>query len=134
MTISKAALLLYFCSAYCLACSPAFPDPKNQTATADAVLIGYVTGEHLPDYESHLIASKDPVSAAKKIRRVVRVTFVIALKGKLSEPIEIEAPCSGPFPNLEERVIVVRWPSRDIIFPADYPELENEFTDAASVL
>ena len=124
-----AFLLVYFCSQATYACEPIVPDPRSDARTAQAVLIGYVTGEHFPEYEAHLVMKRSAKDAPLG-RRLLRVTFTEALKGKLLTPIEIPAPCSAPFPRVHERVIVVRNTDGYQIIPADFPRIESEFRAA----
>jgi hypothetical protein len=122
----SALFIAYFCSQTTYACEPIVPDPRNDARTAKAVLIGYVTGEHFPEYEAHLVLKRSPKNAPLG-RRLVRVTFTEALKGKLLKPIEIPAPCSAPFPRVHERVIVVHNTDGYQVIPADFPRIESEF-------
>lgn len=109
------------------ACSPPPPRPERD-ARAESVQVGYVVGERWPDYEASLIAGGKP--SLQWDRRLVRVVFTEALKGKLSLPREVSAPCSAPFPEIRERVFVVHHKDGDYLIPADFPDYERELRAA----
>jgi hypothetical protein len=105
------------------------PDARDEAQHADAILIGYVTGERYPEYEEHLLRGGSPDTSPLG-RRMIRVVLTEALKGLVPAPLEIAAPCAAPFPEIHERVIVVRRAGRDHVTPADFLELEKELRAA----
>ena len=88
-----------------VACSLAWPDPKADARDADNIEVGYVVADRWPDYEKHVLSGKS--GFVEPDRRIVRVVFTDALKGRLTVPQEIVVPCSSPIPEARNRVIVL---------------------------
>lgn len=102
------AILIIVLSAFtraAAACSMALPDPKADASGADNIEVGYVVADRWPDYEEHLLSGRSGIVVPD--RRIVRVVFTEALKGRPTPPKEIVVPCSSPAPEVRERVIVL---------------------------
>ena len=111
------------------ACISLPPSPSD--AARGIVLIGYVTGEEYPDYESTLI--KDGESQYPLVgRHIVRVTFTEALGGELIGPLGVETPCYSPKPVSGERAIVVRLGGSDYVVPFS-AEYDHAIRDAIAL-
>ena len=104
------------------ASSPRPPDAEGD-ARAESVQIGYVVGEHWPDYEAKLLLGSQ--TSAWHQRRMDRVVFTEVLKGERSLPRDVRAPCAAPFPRVRDKVIVVASPEGDFLVPADFPDYEK---------
>jgi hypothetical protein len=95
------------------ACSPP-PLDESEVRDATAVLVGYVTAERHPQFESLILAGRypDPLesSVARALPasdRIVRVAFSSSLHGELRQPVELEVACASPGPRAFDRVVVV---------------------------
>ena len=127
----KAILLFLLCLSFgkANACSPS-PIIPEWHARGSSIQVGYIVGERWPDYEEHLISSRgsDPLAKPRRTenRRIVRVAFTEALKGKLSVSREVLVSCSAPFPSMHARVFVTRIDGQDYLVAADFPGYEKE--------
>ena len=102
------AILMIFFAAFsqaAIACSLTWPDPKADARDADNIEVGYVVADRWPNYEKHVLSGNSGFVVPD--RRIVRVVFTEALKGRLTAPQEIVVPCSAPTPEARERVIVL---------------------------
>lgn len=103
--------------------------PSPQDAARGTVLVGYVTGVTFPDWEASLI--KDgPKQYALFGRRVVRVTFIHAITGDLTGPLEVATPCYDSSPKLGDRAIVVASGTSYYVMLST-PEYEGAVEEAA---
>ena len=90
------------------ACTPLAHDPIDDSAKANSIVVGYVTGHKQVGYEAHLLAGGNPDSG--QIGDVlVRVAPIEAIKGqKPAQVVEVISDCPGTWPKDGNRVVLVQ--------------------------
>lgn len=88
------------------ACEPAIRSAKDVLNESSAVAIGYVTGEHYPDYESAIAGGRSPDFDVLWGKRVVRGVLIEYVKGNGPKVFTAEVPCGHRLPAVKGRTIV----------------------------
>lgn len=83
-------------------------DPIADGRDATLALVGYVVGERRLEFEPRISKGEGPPSLLSHGSRLVQVGVVDVLRGEAGKVIEAPAPCDWKFPELFERVTVVR--------------------------
>lgn len=91
-------------------CEPPTMDVVAFASEAEAVSVGYVTGESFPDFEDAVLSRTGELQVPLWGERVVRVALRESLRGAppLASIVNISVPCGGPTPRIFDRVVVAK--------------------------